>query len=154
MDPAGDQMLDCVVGLVLSGRELIFFTVACRGLCFWFVTLPVLITQGCFVYCWAVLTPYHSIPHFPPFPAGWAGGARKVGKGHSSDSWPQLTKGPDHKTLCSAIKLGGGLAGGHCSSTSIPKQNCWLQNVLHFWGLVLIWISVSCHLFLLEYNFI
>ena len=37
--------------LVLSGVELIFFTVADRGLCFGFVLKIVLIIQGCFSYC-------------------------------------------------------------------------------------------------------
>ena len=42
--------------LVLAGVELIFLIVASMGLSFGFVLETVLITQGCFSYCWAVLT--------------------------------------------------------------------------------------------------
>lgn len=37
--------------LVLSGTELIFFTVTCMGLCFGHVLETVLINQECFSYC-------------------------------------------------------------------------------------------------------
>ena len=37
--------------LVLAGAELIFFIVACMGLCFGFVLKTVWIIQGCFGYC-------------------------------------------------------------------------------------------------------
>jgi len=41
--------------LVLAGIGLIFFVVANMGLCFGFVLKTVLIIQGYFHYCWAVL---------------------------------------------------------------------------------------------------
>jgi len=42
--------------LVLTGIELILLTVASMGLCFGFVLKTVLIIQGSFRYCRAVLT--------------------------------------------------------------------------------------------------
>ena len=79
------------------------------GLCFGFVLRTVLITQGCFCYCWAVLTQSQGLfcsSHHPT--SEWAGGAQGVGRGHSRDSWPQLTKGISHTIWRHAqhIKLG------------------------------------------------
>jgi len=42
--------------LVLGGLQLIFFIAASMRLCFGFLLKTVLIVQGCFRYCWAVLT--------------------------------------------------------------------------------------------------
>jgi len=42
--------------LVLAGMELNLFVVASMGLCFGFILNTVLVTQGCFGCCWAVLT--------------------------------------------------------------------------------------------------
>ena len=79
------------------------------GLCFGFVLKTVLITQGCFRYCWAVLTQSQGLFCFSPHPTSeQAGGAQEAGRGHSRDSWPQLTKGIVHTIGCHAqlIKLG------------------------------------------------
>ena len=54
--------------LVLAGIELIFFRVARMGLCFGFVLKTVLITQGCFHYHWAVLTPNQGFFRFLHYP--------------------------------------------------------------------------------------
>lgn len=45
--------------LVWAGVELIFFTVSDLGLCFEFV----LITQGCFYFCWSESRPFLRLPH-------------------------------------------------------------------------------------------
>ena len=95
--------------LVLSGTELIFFLVASMGLCFGFVLKTVFIIQGCFSYCWAVLTQSQGLFCSSPHPTSEeAGGAQEVGRGHSRDSWPQLTKGIFHTVWRHAqhIKLG------------------------------------------------
>lgn len=44
------------ITLVWAGIELNFFMVASMRLCFAFVLEIVLMTEGCFGYCWAVLT--------------------------------------------------------------------------------------------------
>jgi len=49
MKVSGSYLHDCVCWLI-------FFTVAGMGLCFGFVVKTVLIIEGCFHYCWAVLT--------------------------------------------------------------------------------------------------
>ena len=86
--------------LVLAGIELIFFTVASMGLHFGFALETVLIIQRCFPYCWAVLTQSQGLSCFSHHPASEeAGGAQEVGKGHSRDSWPQLTKGIFHTII-------------------------------------------------------
>ena len=46
----------CISVPGLAGIELIFFIAAHLWLCFGSMTKTVLITQGCFSYCWAVLT--------------------------------------------------------------------------------------------------
>ena len=71
--------------------------------------MAVLITQGCFSYCWAVLTQSQGLfcsSHHPT--SEEAGGAQEVWRGHSRDSWPQLTKGIFHTIWHHAqhIKLG------------------------------------------------
>lgn len=43
--------------------ELVFFTRAGVGLCFWFVLQTALITQGCFSCCWAGLVQSFSASH-------------------------------------------------------------------------------------------
>ena len=63
-------------------------------LCFGFVLQTVLTTQGCFLYCWAVLTQTHGLLCLSPHPTGkQAEAAQEAGRGHSQDSRPQLTKG-------------------------------------------------------------
>jgi len=77
--------------LVWAGIELNLFVVTSMGLCFGFVLKMVLIIQGCFSYCWAVLTQcqgllcssYHPTSEQP-------GDAWEAVGGHSRDSWPQL----------------------------------------------------------------
>ena len=79
--------LSCSFVLVLAGIELIFFIVASTGLCFGFVLKTVLIIQGCFHYCRAVLTQSQGLFCFSPHPTSEkAGGAQEVGRGHSWDS--------------------------------------------------------------------
>jgi len=54
----------------------------------------VLIMQGCFSYWWAVLTQSQGHFCFSPHPTSEeAGSAQGAGRGHSQDSWPQLTQG-------------------------------------------------------------
>ena len=73
--------------LVLAGIELIFFIVAGMGLRFGFVLKTVLITQGCFHYCRAVLTQSQGLFCVSPHPTSEeAGGAQEVGRGHSWDN--------------------------------------------------------------------
>jgi len=45
------SMLFNLIVLILDGIELIFFTVAGKGLRFGFVLETMLITHGCFSYC-------------------------------------------------------------------------------------------------------
>ena len=88
--------------LVLTGMEFIFFIVTSMRLYFGFVLETVLIIQGCFCCCWAVLTESRPLLLLtPPHQrVGW--GAQEVGRGHSWDSWPQLTKGVFHTRWCHA----------------------------------------------------
>jgi len=73
--------------LVLAQVELIFFIVASVRLCFGFVLNAVLIIQGCFHYCRAVLTQSQGLFCFSPRPISEeAGGAWEAGRGHSWDS--------------------------------------------------------------------
>ena len=66
--------------LVWAGIDLIFFPIASMGLCFGFVLETVLITQGCFRYCWAVLTQSQGLFCFSPHPTSEeARGAQGVG---------------------------------------------------------------------------
>jgi len=77
--------------LVLGGTELNFFIVANMGLCLEFALKTVLIRQGCFNYCWAMLTQGQGLvcsSHHPT--SQWAGGAQEAGRGLSQHSWPQL----------------------------------------------------------------
>ena len=71
------------------------------GLCFRFVLKTVLIPQGCFRYCWAVLTQSQGLCCLSRHPTSEeAGGAQGVGRGPGQDSWPQLTKGIFHTVWC------------------------------------------------------
>lgn len=58
------------------------------------MTKTILVTQGCFSYCWSVLGQH---PDFFCFShlltSKWPGGVHKSERGHSQDSWPQMTKG-------------------------------------------------------------
>ena len=112
--------------LVLAGTELIFFIVANMGLCFGFVLKTVLIIQECFSYCWAVLTQSQGLCCFSHHPTSEeAGGAQEAGRGHSWDSWPQLTKGIFHTIWHHAqhIKLGKEEGrGGHLEWWRLSSQ--------------------------------
>lgn len=81
----------------MSGREFIYFTVAGRGLCFGFVLRTVLVTQGCFHYCWAGLVQYQGLCCFSPHSTlKWVGGAQGIGRRCSWGSWSRLTKDTPH----------------------------------------------------------
>lgn len=64
--------------LVWAGVELIFFTVSDLGLCFEFV----LITQGCFYFCWSEFTQSQGL--FYVYPILWE--CTRRWEGHSQDS--------------------------------------------------------------------
>ena len=84
--------------LVLDGLELVFFTVRFR-----FVLKTVLVTQGCVSYCWAGLAQRQGLFCSSLCPTSeQAGGAQGVGRGHSQDSWPQLTQGIFQTIWCHA----------------------------------------------------
>ena len=74
----------CQDVLVLSGIELTSFLV---GRVFGFVVKKLLLIQGCFCYCWAVLIQHGNL--LTP-PQQWSGKGAK--RGHGRDSWPQPTK--------------------------------------------------------------
>jgi len=79
--------------LVLGGVELIFFTVASVGLCFGFVLKTVSITQGRSSYHGVVLTQHPGLFCPSTHPTNdQTGGVPEAGRGHSWDSWPQVTK--------------------------------------------------------------
>ena len=88
-----DQNSSYVVVLVLAGIELIFFVVACMGLCFGFVLQTVLMIQGCFSYCWAVLTQHQGLFCFSPHsPASRLGVHKKLWgdtAGTADPNWPK-----------------------------------------------------------------
>lgn len=71
----------CWFCLVLSGVELIFLIAAGIGLWVRFV----LITQGCFQYCWAVLTQHQDLFGSSP-PQQW-GGAQGIGRASQDPEW-------------------------------------------------------------------
>lgn len=52
--------------LVLAGNKLIFSPVANRWLCFLFALETQLIIQGCFSFCWAILSESRPFLSFPP----------------------------------------------------------------------------------------
>ena len=80
--------------VVLAGIELIFFIVASMGLCFGFVQRTVLITQGCFRYCWAVLTQSQGLFCSSPTPsAGGLGVHKKLGGDAAGTADPNRPKG-------------------------------------------------------------
>ena len=71
----------------------------------------VLVTLGRCRYCWAALAQRWGLFCSSAHPTSErAGGARGAGRGHSRDSWPQLTQGTSHAAGCWAqhIKLGEG----------------------------------------------
>jgi len=95
--------------LHLAAIEFIFFAVASIGLCFTFVLKTVLISQGWFSHCWAVLTESQGLFCFSPHPTSKeVGGVQEVGRGCNWNSWPPLTKGTLHTIQCHAqhIKWG------------------------------------------------
>ena len=120
--------------LVLARIELICLIIASMGLCFGFVLETVLIIQGCFHYCWAVLTQSQGLFCLSPHPTSEeAGGAQGVWSGHSWDSWPQLTKGISHTIWHHAqhIELGGGGGSrGHLEWWHLSSQVTIMHGVL------------------------
>ena len=109
--------------MVLAGIELIFFIVPRTRLCFGFVLKKELIIQGCFSYCWAVLTQCQGLFCFSHRPnSEWAGGAQKAGKGHIQDAdpnWPQGYSTP-YDVMLSTKKLGEAEGRGGCSELWSP----------------------------------
>jgi len=80
-------MQDQVCVVVLAGIELIFFVVAGMGLCFGSSLKTMLISQGCFSYCLAVLTQSQGLfcfSHHSTSEQAWS--VQEVGRGHSLDS--------------------------------------------------------------------
>jgi len=74
-----------VTVLALAGLNIC--TVSYMGLCFGFVLKTVLITQGCFRYCCAVLAQHQGLFCVSDHPTSEeAGGAQEAGRGHSCDS--------------------------------------------------------------------
>lgn len=69
-----------------AGMKLIFFIAGRRGLCSGFVTITVLVTHRCFVYCWAVLAQHKGFLFSRSTPA-----VSRLGAGKNSQ--PKLTTG-------------------------------------------------------------
>ena len=143
--------------LVLAQIELIFFTVASMGLCFWFVPKPVLITQGCFSYRWAVLTQSQGLFCFSPHSTNKrAGGAQGIGgdtAGTADPNWPKGYSVPYDVMLSIQSWRNVGRV-GHCLGTG------W-ASVIWLWAIVLVCITcLSWVLFLslcyfpFHYNFL
>ena len=65
-----------------------------------------------------------------------AGGAQEAGRGHSQDSWPQLTKGMSHTIGHHAqhIKLGEEEVGGWTFGVCPPKYTIMCDGAQHSWG--------------------
>jgi len=122
-----------VLVLLLAGVELIFSIIACTVLWFGFVIKTVLVTQGCFSYCWAVLTEHQGLFCFSSHPTSEeAGGAPEIERRHSWDSWPPTDQRdiPYHTALCSAIKAGGRRRNGgmfRATAFVFPSNSyvCW-----------------------------
>lgn len=68
--------------VVLALAGVIFFTIAGTGLCIGFVLETQSTIQGCFFYCSAVFATSSKPFLFLPT-SKWAGGAQKLGMGHS-----------------------------------------------------------------------
>lgn len=84
--------------LALLGVQIILFTLAITGSCLWFVLETLLITPG-----WGLSVAeqhLHSIASI----RGWS--AQELGRTHTWDRWPQLTKriSPHHMVHCSAYR--------------------------------------------------
>lgn len=93
--------------LVLAGAELLFFIIPGMRLCFGFV-LETVDNSG--IFSLSLSSTYTAPRPFlflsPPHQCV-VRGTQEVGRGHSLDSWPQLTKGIPHMMLCSPYKSGG-----------------------------------------------
>jgi len=96
--------------LLFTGIELFFFVVASMGLRFEFVLKSVLIMQGCFSYCWAVVT-QESSPFLLLIPS-----PQRIGwwckRSWEKTQLEQPTTAaqrdiPCHMISCSAYKSGG-----------------------------------------------
>ena len=88
--------------LVLAGIELIFFVVANMVLCFGFVLEAVLVIQGCFPYCWAVITQSQGLFCFSPQPTSERlGGHKELGGDTARTADPSCQLGLNHDNFCS-----------------------------------------------------
>ena len=96
------------------------------GLWFGSVLRTVLITQGCFCYCWAVLTQSQGLFCFSHHTTSEeVEVVQEAGRGRSWDSWPQLTKGIFHTIWRHAqhLKQGEEEERGGCSEwCRLPSQ--------------------------------
>lgn len=136
--------------LVSAAVELIFFLAVSIVLCFGFRLEIMLITQGYFICCWAVLLESVGLGAFPPHPTReQAGGAQEAGRGHSQDSWPKLAKEIPHITChhCQYITFGKAgrwqllrtwSAGGEFSSQEFLRQCICIGHHLFY--------SISVHI--------
>ena len=115
--------------LVLAGIELIFFIVASMGLRLDLCWNSFGYTGMFFIIAWAALHRVKAFSALSPHPSSErAGGAQEAGRGHSRDSWPQLTKGIFHvSTSCSAYKARGRRKAGMFGVHGIlpPPSNRW-----------------------------
>lgn len=114
----------CVNMLALSEIEVIFFTVGSMVLCSGFVLETVLITQGCFHSCWAVLTQHQGFFCFScHLTSKWAGGAQGAGREHRQNNWPPLISGVFHGVMVGIHSWGKKKEEGDVGSygISLPK---------------------------------
>lgn len=87
--------------LVLSGGELVLFIIANMGLCFGFVhksveniEISLLLLSNAYIHQGLFCFSYYPESEGP-------GVAQEVGRGHSWDTWPQMTKGIFHGIVLS-----------------------------------------------------
>ena len=145
-------LIKFVIVLVWAGIELNFLIVVGRVLCFGFSMRIILITHWCFRCCWAVLTQSEGLFCFSPHPTSeQSGDAQEAGRGHSQDSWPQLTRGIFHTIWCHAHRRknrGSWLGDGDCCSgmgwASISRW--WTNCTVHC--LFCVFYYYYCFLFL------
>jgi len=127
---------------------------ACVVLCFGFVTKAVLITCQRFGYCWTVLTKSQGFHCFSlctsrpprPSPVSRLRVGKKLGRRHSRDTWPRVTKRLSCTTMLSEDWEGSVVFQvSYCSETELERGGEWLP--LHHFGffsaLSLIKLSLS-----------
>ena len=105
-------VMNCLAALGLVVIQSIIFIVASMGLCFGFVTKTALITQGCFSYCWAVLSQCQSLfccSHHPASEKMWSWRIRDWEGAQLGQLTPaDQRNSPYCMTLCWAISAGWG----------------------------------------------